>query len=437
MFINALNILGTSSQQRKKTANVNKTSEILNLTPVCTIAYSGELNSSFCLQVIDEYALLQSKTSFGVMKFGKSSGSHQNKLQLSSTKFAVSNYTAAEGLKVNEKRLFMTSTHQEINEMMLNPILFPRCVQKNFQLTKCQLSPYSLNSIPIIASLSYHGSLELSNYLHNEDSNEITLETVAELCEIRKTSYNLPSSYGKLGKVKEILNELMFSNFDWCPDIISSNRLIAAVSKSNEIMFYSIGMDNEVLVLHCEKFEGVISCVKWIVNHNVHMLLVADSKGNLYPMVLQLADDMKSLSLTKKDEIEGKLKIPISHIIIERIDETIIILCAKAHSLEIFRINNNVVKSLTKYVGLSITGLINIKISSLEYLVTTLNNKVYYMELLVTNDNIEIVNYEKVDNEINPEMQASKYSAYGIAASRNKALIFIALYPQTVKYSII
>lgn len=371
----------------------------------------------------------------GVLKFERSIASHQSKLLLSSTKFPCPNYNAAEGLKVNDKRVFMTSSHAEINELMLNPFLFPRCLPKNYQLTKCHVSPYSSGNSdlpPIIARLSYHGSLDLSKYVNDHDSREIGLESFAELCEIRKTFFDLPSSYGKLNKVKEILKELTFNNFEWCPEIIDSHRFIAAVTKSNEIIFNSISISNEISVMHSEKFDGIISSIKWIVNHDAHMLLVANAKGNLVPLVLQLSEDRKSLSVLKKDELVGELKLPISHMVAERVDGTLTILCAKAHSLEIFHISNNIVKSIVRYIGLSITGVVKIKHESLEFLLTTLNNKVSYIKLESNSKGLKILDFQKVDNTIGP-MQASRYSAYGITASRNNVLIFSALYPQMVR----
>ena len=426
-----------------ETIKVHKTSNDLNLKSVCTITYQNELSSRFCLQSVNECILLRSKTDNDIMRFEKNLGNHSLKLQLSSYKVKCSPYMPVESLKVDERKLYNSSNIFEKNDMMLSQEYFPRCVFKTYNVVKSQLSPYSNedNVLPVLASLSSHGSLDFSSLNYDNDRNDLIVEEIAELCEIRKKSFSLASSYTKFGKLKEILNELTFSNFDWCPEIIDSTRFLAAVTKSNEIIIYSLDLDSEkaIVLQKFDKFEDVISELKWVIvaNQN-HFLFVANAKGDITRYSIDITEDGKVNKLEKLELTKGKLKIPVSNIQAELVDDSVFILCTKAHSLEIILFSsNNIVKSITKYIGMSVTGLTSISNSKPEYLITTLNNKIFYMKLSTTKGDLKIVQYLKVDNSVNPDIQPSKYSAYGITASKNKVLIFIALYPRIVSLALI
>lgn len=416
--------------------NVNNktTSDVLNLKSVCTFTYPNEVNSPFCLQSTQEYILLKSKTDNGIMKFEKNLGNHQTKFHLSSYKFKCSSYEAVESLKVDQKRLYNSSSILEKNDIMLRQDFFPNCVSKVYQVVKSQLSPSSNedNITPVLASLSSHGSLELSILTYNKNELDLTMENIVELCDIRKQSFSLGSSYVKFKKLQEILNEITFRNFDWCPEIIDSTRFLAAVTKTNEIIVYSLDSENQVAVQKFEKSVETISELKWVVLNQNHFLFIANARGDLTRFSIEITEDGKVNSLVKLDDTKGKLNLAVSNIQAEVVDDAILILCAKAHSLEIFLFGNHSTKSITKYIGMSITGLASISNTKPEYLVTTLNNKIFYMQLSTENEDLKLVQYLRVDNSLNPEIHLSKYATYGIAASRNKVLVFIALYPKTV-----
>lgn len=379
--------------------------------------------------------MLRSKTDIEIMKFEKTLGNHKSKINLSCDKFGCSNYEVVESLKVNENRLFNTSNNIEKNEIMLNPVLFPKCIVKNnHQLVKCQLSPCSSqdNIAPLVASLSSHGSLAISIYRHDNDTNENSLVSVAELCEVRKTSFSLGATYVKFSKLQEIVNELTFANFEWCPEMVDSKRIIAAVTKTNEIIICSVNTEGEVVVQQSEKFDEVISELKWIVFNQQHFLFVGSTTGDLTRFSMDVTVEGEVETLVNVDKMKGKLRIPVFNMQAECSDDSILIVCAKAHSLEVFLITESVVESITQHVGLNITGLVSVSNSKPEYLVTTLDNKVFFIELSSKPNDLKIVRFVNVDNSNSSEIQPTKYASYGVTASKNKVLVLLALYPKTV-----
>lgn len=401
----------------------------LNLKSVCVISQSSEVNSSFTLSSSNEHILRRSKHEAHILQFEKLLGNHQSKFQLSSTKYKCSQYDVASILKINDKRIYNTANHQEKNEIMLNPLLLPRCTLKNTLLVKCQLSPSS-SSQQFLASLSSYGSIDISKFQYDKNTSQRRFNSIAELTEIRKASFTLSASYMKLNKLKEIIDELTFTNFDWCPTMLGESQHLAAVTKTNEIIFFAINPEGEVVAQCSEKLEGFVSELKWIESPDGHFMIIANSKGHLVRYLIEMTEDEKVSGLMKVNEIQGILNIPVSYIHAEQVYGAILLVCAKAHSLEIFLINKSNVKSITKYIGLSVTGLTSVSNSSPEFLIATMNNTIHYMKLLIAKNDVKIETYKKVETDTNSE--PIKFGAYGIAASRNKALVFVSLYPQTV-----
>lgn len=366
------------------------------------------------------------------MKFERTLGSDRSKLNLISKKFECSDYEVVESLKKNDKRLFNSSNNSEKNDIMLSPIFYPNCVLQNRQIVKCQLSPSSSQNkmAPLVARLSSHGSLNISTYSHDNETNETSLEDVTELCEVRKISFSL-GTFLKFSKLKEIVNDLTFDNFDWCPEIINCKRLIASVTKTNEIIIYSINNNGEVLVQQSEKFEKV-SELKWVFFKKQHFLFLGSTSGDLTRFSIKVTAEGDVTAFLKIDDLKAKLRIPVFNIQADCCKESIVIICAKAHSLEIHLITESTIMSITQHVGLNITGLVRISNSKLEYLITTLYNKVHLIELSIEGNNLKIVRFVDVDNSINSDIQTSKYACYGITASKNKVLVFLAMYPKTV-----
>jgi hypothetical protein len=420
--------------ERKADSQGDRIVKCLNLKSVCTISLPNELNTGFCLQSMNEFMVLKTKTDAEILMYGRSLGNHSSKINLSATKRTCSSYEPADGLNINEKRIFSTCSHQQKNDLMLNPSLFSRCILKNNILKLALLSAYSSENglLPILGCLSNNGSLELSRYSFDFDNFESRTEKIAEVCEIRKQSYEL-GTYTKLEKLQEIVNEVSFYTFDWCPEVVENLRFFAAMTKSNEIIIYSINCENDVAVHKFLKLDTVTCEIKWIVRKNEHFLITFHQNKIVARYAIIFSKDIKVTSLQKVDEMEGKLNIPPSFIEVQSFGDDLLMMCAKSHSIEIVYLNESGFKSVTKHIGLSITGITNISSSSPEYLVSTLDNKVFYLKLTIVEQKVQVEECYTVNNSQNPDIQPSKFGAYGLTASKNKVLVFLALFPQLVR----
>lgn len=189
---------------------------------------------------------------------------------------------------------------------------------------------------------------------------------------------------------------------------------------------YSISQDGACQNLLCLKPESVISELKWAVIRQNHYLLLGTIEGNLICVMVEVENG----SFTKfalSGEMHGRLKIPISNIEVVQGKPNVFI-CTKAHSLEIFTHSKRATDTSVQYIGCSITGITRVHLVKPAFMVITLSNKMFYMTLTSTG---QVKKFEKIENS-SQDVNQSHYGAYGITSSKNKALIFVALYPNQV-----
>ncbi|CRL00281.1 CLUMA_CG013555, isoform A [Clunio marinus] len=313
---------------------------------------------------------------------------------------------------------------------MLSSDLFPHCIQYHAQVFKCLLSPYNRfdenNKEPVIASLNSHGSLELLNLKYDEDSKKYILASSEELCKLRMDSLTLNNEIKSLNGLNEVVRDFTFTYFDWCPEIMNGTRFLAALDKNSNINLFNI-QNGKVNFLFDVKMNARITYIKWIIVKTQHYLITSCSKGGLIISTVEIEND-KILKCEVHRNIPGKLRISISNVQHVYSHEKFILLCIKAHSIEMFFLDDFEVTSITKYIGLSVTGIC--EIGNFEFLITTLDNKAFYMKINVENDKIIIEKYLEVKQTSNSEVHSSSFGIYGLAASNNKVLFFTALYPR-------
>lgn len=369
-----------------------------------------------------------------VSKFERRAGNQESVMHISNESFDCNSFNILKTLDINELQVFQSASHHEKNNIMLSPDLFPKCIQSTPHLKRVRMSPYAYNSSPVLANLSTNGSLELSKHIFDVEDNKSKFECVQQLTELRKCEDKIEEPIRKLPKLIETFNKLSFLTFDWCPDFIQEGKLlIAALSKSREVFFYSVQNQQIVIKNFTYQLDSSVLIIKLITlvkaKLKIHYMLTGDKHGNFIFYQIELDNHHKVVGIKKVADILGDLRIPASEIVHEVIDNKILVIACKAHSIEAFLIIDNKVKSIKEYIGLSVTGIAKVSDSKPTYLISTLNNKIHYIEFNVSSNDLKLQSHQIVEYDSN-DFPIKSYSAYGLSASRNKNFIFIALHPQ-------
>lgn len=364
-----------------------------------------------------------------VSKFERRVGNQELSMNISNQIIESNFYSALKSVKVNESQVFQSATHQEKNNLMLSPDLLPHCIQDSQQLKKSLISPYNNDHQPVLANLSMNGSLELLKYVFNPDENGVKFESIQQLTELRRDEENYDEPIAKLPRLIETNKKLSFIDFQWCPALIHKNDLtIAALTKSREIVFYSV-KDRIATKEFSHQLDPSVLTIKWITsNKNKHYILTGEKKGDFTLHRIDQDKQHQIIAIKKVNEISCELKIAASQVAYETIGSNLLFIACKAHSIEAFLVSEKEVKSVKEYIGLAVTGITKVCKHKPGYMVSLLNGKVHYVEISVK-DELQVVINQPVDTD-SSDVSLSSYAIYGIAASPNKNFVYLAMQPQ-------
>lgn len=384
----------------------------------------------FNLQSVDDLLLYRSKTVCQVLTFDNNENVTPTKLQLSNSQTTVS--TEYPQLNVNKNKVYDSCDLNEKNYIMLNQYFLPDCTLKNVHYLKCEMSPFSERTGYSLACLTSSGMIELYDY--NLDTSELVKIDV-NFSALRKSTLKKPAKdIVKFDVLRTSFNEIAFANLEWCAVPFQDKKLLICVTKSDDIIFYQI-QNNAVVELKSIKIEDAgRNKLKWMDWNDANYLLLSTDKGNLIMYSVDLKDDGTVHNIEKIITIEGKLKMPINYIAVDYHEDSTIILCCKGHTLEIFHMKDDkAVLVCSKYVDMTITGIKTC--DNLEYLISTLNSRVYYVNLDMLNDEIVLKSCSKMDFDIFNDLEiVSNNNYYGIATSKNNVLVYLSCYPQHVRF---
>jgi hypothetical protein len=403
----------------------------MDLKTISSINIIDSIIYPFALQSIDDVLIHRTKTFTQVITSRDEGNNWPHKLNFSSL-IRTPKPTETPSLNINSQKVFDNCSMNEKNFLMLNQYYLTDCTLKSIQYIQSEAFPRSENNEYLLACLTTSGIIELYTYniLHNTLIKRIE-DTISD---VRKANLKVQSGrqITKFSELYSTYNNVAFKSFDWLTDqsIPSNYRILIASTKNKTLVVYRIDV-NSIIEIGSKSTTNpnvVHEKIKCIKLKNINYLVSGTMHGNLMCYKLELSKDFLSCEILEIDEIEGKLKIPINYIKVDYCEESTVLLCSKTHTLEVFYIRDGLLfESITKYIDISITGIE--VLDNLKYFISSLNSKIYYVELSVQNY-LKINTFEKVTINSGETNFSSINSIYGIGISRNKCFVYLSCYPQ-------
>lgn len=399
----------------------------MKLKTVTALTAVDDLVYPFALQAVGDVFIHRLKNSTKITRLKKLYNNRESRMQF--VDVTTEKPTEVIKLPVESKAVFDNADWNQKNLLMSDAYLLPDCTLKNTHYVKSRLTENSMTNNSMLAALTTAGMIELYRYSFGShqlmklpfDLTELKMEELTKKVII--TYKVLVESY----------NRVAFTDFEWCPVDFDKFKLLLTVTKSDEIIIYSI-QETMAKTQHKQIIEGVSkNAIKWAFSKkNGHFLYVGTKEGNLRQFSLNILKDGKVKSFKETEEIKGKVKIPPSNICVDYSGDDTIVFCCKNHSLDIVHKHGAEINVTSKYIGLSITGFE--KIDNLEYFASTLNSSIFSIKLgLNSNQVLEIQQQEKIEILLSSDEDvSSKMSFFGVAMSRNKVFAYISALPQHV-----
>lgn len=408
------------------------------LKTITFLTTGDELVYPFSMQAMGDVFTHCLKNSIEFAKLKNEHSNRKSKVQISKVK--TDQPAQVPLLPVNEKKVFNNADWNQKNLLMFNGNLLPSCTAKNTHYLKA-LQTFRISSEnAMMAALTSSGIIELYRYYfgsHQLFKLPIDLTELRQKHKVQLGDKKYITDYKTLVKAYD---DVAFNNFEWCPVNFDDFKLLATTTKADELVIYRI--QDEIAL---QEYSAVIKDLgknelKWTFSdESGHNLFIGTEEGNLNQFQINLLSDGKVQSVIELEDSNGQLDIPITHMLVHYHQDSILLLCCKTHTLEIFQINKDEkpICVISKYIGLSITGLD--ESGELEFIMTTLNSNIYLLKLVVNSitDLIEIQEYAKIDftsvpSDAETMPSSSKMSFYGVCTSKNSVLVYISCYPHYV-----
>jgi hypothetical protein len=397
----------------------------VTLNTITNVAFSDEIGYSFALNNSDNNTIvLRTKNYVEILRLSNDFSNNELKFQLSTKKIKVSEKIPV--LSKNDLKIYDDSNFLEKQDLMLDPYKITDCTLKNIHFKKVFGSPLCTDMKYKVACLTTAGFIELHTYFMQYNKIESIEVNLNDL--VKEAIANFPKEITKYSVLEKCTKSIAFSNFEWV--IYENSEYLLVTTKSDDIFAFKLLENNNVTI----EFQGSIDkisdgVVKWINHKGKNFLIVTTKDGDYKRFSIEIED--KIVDIKEIDIIKGQLEMPVTNIFADSSDDSLILLSIKSHSLEVLSINDRKINILLKYIDLCITGVT--KTDEMEYLLCTLNSKIYMVRLDTINGSLVMKEYGLINIESNDNVQlVPKYSFHGIATSKNKILVYICGYPQMV-----
>lgn len=408
--------------------------KLKTITYVTTV---DELIYPFSMQAMGDVFTHCLKNSVEVAKLKNEHTNRKSKVQIAKVK--TEQPTRIPQIPVNEKKVFNNANWNQKNLLMLNGNLLPNCTAKNTHYIKVLQTFRHSSENAMLAALTSSGIIELYRYYSGSHQIFKLPVDLTELRQRHKIQLGDKKNITDYASLVKAYDDVTFGNFEWCPVNFDDFKLLVVTTKADELIIYRI-QDEIALQEYSAEINGLgRNELKWTyTEEGGHNLFIGTDDGNLKQFQINLLSDGKVQGVVELEDINGKLDVPITHVLVHYHQDVTLLLCCKTHTLEIFQINKvgKAACIISKYIGISITGIDDSGV--LEFLLTTLNSNIYMLKLILnaTTGLFEIQEYVKIDTSIPSDAEtmqsSSKMSFYGICTSKNSVLVYISCYPHYV-----
>lgn len=413
-------------------SKMSQAQDKLTLKEITNFTFFGEIGIPFSLKMDFNYKhlCLMTKNETILLENSFSVINHQNCMNVERAKVSVPTFIPTKQIQVDEQAVFDSANHLQKGELMMDQVLLPHCSVPHITSYRAGFSPHDSSNPILMTYISSFGALILYRKVNDE------WEEVGNISEVRCTSSNLNfNKVNKFDKLKKSVRNLVFQEFDWCPVIFGNEfRLLVTKLKSEEICIYAIKFNDSMKKVHAEvkfKKENIEHlkncCLKWLFIDNRHYLVISDENGAILVYKIGINCEGCIESFEKISFVEGISKIPANNLTFEILeDEGFLVIATKTHSVEAFFYDcqGRYLSSVLKYIGLCITGVQNFQ--KMTYFFSTIDGKIYFLDFLLDNHTLSC----GVGIELETGVHLERYAFHGICASRNKAILYVVLYPQ-------
>ncbi|XP_058461282.1 uncharacterized protein LOC131436540 isoform X2 [Malaya genurostris] len=331
-------------------------------------------------------------------------------------------------IATKESALYNNSTREERIKLMLDQTIIPNVATLYTNIVMAVASPPGIledYSSCLISHLTNLGQLTLHRL--NKDSNEWVPYIDASavwLAHIYDDRLVL-----NFDRMQSLVREALFTAFTWRNEVFRQVAYIAAGTKSGKVVIFSLYSDS-VRVEYVASASDAVRSLKWItVAEDRNLLLVGLLNGKIAALSFRTLPNSTVGEFLQLPDIwteEDSLTVCHMQYEIDLANERILMLAVKGTHLLVFTTNlDGEIKSVAiqNMHNFMITGLQHL--FNFYYVVCTLPGLIFGVE-------IKFIKGDQLVIELNPiktDLNVSKFSIYGVTATKNRSCWLFLGYP--------
>lgn len=400
----------------------------MEMNEIGSLQLPDQVNLPFAITSNGDYFVAWTKGSVECFQLKYKHVNEDGALNYVLNRFECSKEKPTGQLMAKEIEIYNNSSRLDRTKIMLDQTLIPNIATLYISNVMASVSPQGLfqdYSVCLVASLTNMGQLSLLRFdqLQNEWIPYVDVSAVWI------AHFYDHSVIKKFDQLQMSASNALITSFCWREHVFHHVGHFAIGTKSGTIVIYSL-ISNSVNVRFIASVNQPVRMMKWITiseDHNLLLVGLQNGKIALYKFKTML--DANVIDFEQLDNVwaeEDNLIVGQVQCELDYANGRLLILVVKGTHLMVFlcslegEVRSTAVENMHNFM---ITGLQ--QLSPYRYIVCTLPGMVFCVDIKVEKCDQLLIEHTPVKTDLN----LSKYSIYGVTASRNRSSWLFVGYP--------
>ncbi|XP_055538636.1 uncharacterized protein LOC129726066 [Wyeomyia smithii] len=400
----------------------------MEINEYASLQLPEQVNLPFAISGSGEYYVISAKSGIQVLQLKYKHINEDSTINYIFNRIECSKSKPTGQLITKETDLYNNSSREQRIKILLDQTIIPNVATLYINNTLANVSPPGIfpdYSICLVAHLTNLGQLTLHRY--NRDTAEwetycdISSRWVAHLYD-----GNIIVRYDRL---EPMVKDVLLTTFCWRDQTFRHVAHLAIGTKSGKVAICSLYSD-DVHIEHVISLSDPVRVLKWItLADDRNLLLIGLLNGKISAFSFNTQPDATVVDVVKLNDVwsdEDHLTAGTIQYEVDQANQRILVLIVKGTHLLAFlcslqgEVSTVAIQNLNNFM---ITGLQHFSQNC--YIISTLPGTIFYCHFKIIKANQVVIEL----STIRTDLAVSKFSIYGVTATRNRSCWMFVGYP--------
>ncbi|XP_062543001.1 uncharacterized protein LOC134210763 isoform X2 [Armigeres subalbatus] len=400
----------------------------MEMNEIGSLQLPDQVNQPFAIASIGDYFVAWTKGSVECFQLKYKHINEDGALNHILSRFECSKEKPTGQLMTKETDIYNSSNRYDRMKILLDQTIIPNVATLYVSNVLAAVSPLGIfpdYNVCLVAHLTNMGQLSI----HRFDSLQNEWQLYVDVSATWNAHFNANNVFKRLDKLQPAIHDALITSFCWRDHAFHHVAHFAIGTKSGTIVIYSLLSDSVRIQLIVNAGKPV-RMLKWItISEDRNLLLVGLQNGKITLYGFKTEPDATVVDFTQLNDVwsdEDNLIVGQVQYEMDYANGRLLILVVKGTHLMAFlcnfqgNIGSVAIENMNSFM---ITGLQYL--SPYRYVICTLPGMLFCVNIHITNEDQLLIKQTPITTDLN----LSKYSIYGVTASRNRSCWLFIGYP--------